>query len=106
MKKNGTIESGKGVAKSRKVVRQKATPSLIVGEQNASERTADHTHAPETTSIRARIDVGYGNRLFIRVEGDGLNWEKGAPMECASPSTWVWRTETRSGSGPLVFKLL
>ncbi len=56
------------------------------------------------TAVRAQVDVGYGNALFIRGEGDGLSWQKGAPLECTAPSTWVWKTETVRER--LVFKLL
>lgn len=54
--------------------------------------------------MEARIDVGLGNALFIRGEGDGLSWEKGQPLTCVEAAKWVW-------SGPktkdkTVFKLL
>jgi hypothetical protein len=56
------------------------------------------------TEIAARIDVGLGNTLFIRGEGDGLSWEKGIPLACQDASTWVW--STRHANDKLVFKLL
>jgi hypothetical protein len=56
------------------------------------------------TTITAKIDVGYGNVLFIRGQGDGLSWDKGVPLHCSDPSTWVWTTPTASGK--VVFKLL
>jgi hypothetical protein len=47
--------------------------------------------------------VGFGNTLFIRGEGNGLNWERGVPLTCVDGETWQW-------SGPatekLTFKLL
>ena len=57
-----------------------------------------------TTEIAARIDVGMGNALFIRGQGDGLSWDKGTPLECKGASTWVW--SSRQASDKLVFKLL
>jgi hypothetical protein len=60
--------------------------------------------APKPTTIHATIDVGFGNCLFVRGEGDGLSWDKGIPLDCVAPSDWVWSTEK---AGPkLVFKLL
>jgi hypothetical protein len=56
------------------------------------------------TEVEARIDVGLGNALFIRGEGDGLSWDKGEPLECKDASTWVWaRCEAKD---KVVFKFL
>jgi hypothetical protein len=58
----------------------------------------------QVTTVFATVDVGFGNALFIRGQGDGLSWEKGTPLECVAPSTWVWSTD--KANQPLVFKLL
>jgi hypothetical protein len=58
----------------------------------------------QLTTVLAKVDVGFGNALFIRGQGDGLSWEKGTPLECVAPSTWIWATD--KASQPLVFKLL
>ena len=55
------------------------------------------------TTIEAKIDVGFGNQLFLRGEGPGLSWEKGTPLKCVDPSTWQWTAEA---SDQLKFKLL
>lgn len=61
---------------------------------------------PETTLTRvaARIDIGMGNTLYIRGQGDGLSWERGQPMKCLGATTWVW--STASAGARLVFKVL
>lgn len=56
------------------------------------------------TEVEARIDVGLGNTLFIRGQGDGLSWDKGTPLTCKEASRWVW--STLSASERVVFKLL
>lgn len=56
------------------------------------------------TVINARTDVGFGNTLFIRGDGPGLNWEKGAPLDCIASDHW--KIELEAGSRPVVFKLL
>jgi len=56
------------------------------------------------TIIEARMDVGFGNSLFIRGHGDGLSWDKGQPLNCVDGTTWRW--STRPAKGKLVFKLL
>ena len=40
--------------------------------------------------VKAKIDVGWGNGLFIRGQGSGLRWDKGEPLACVDGSTWVW----------------
>jgi hypothetical protein len=40
------------------------------------------------TTITARVDVGFGNTLFIRGEGAGLSWEKGRAMQCIGADLW------------------
>jgi hypothetical protein len=56
------------------------------------------------TEVHANIDVGFGNALFIRGEGDSLSWDKGVPLKCVGPDLWRWSTE--SADQRLVFKLL
>jgi len=57
-----------------------------------------------STSIAARIDVGFGNTLYIRGEGPGLSWDKGLVMDCIADNKW---TITLSDAvSPVVFKLL
>jgi len=55
------------------------------------------------TTITARIDLGFGNMLFIRGRGAGLSWEKGAPMTCHDASTWLW---SHDPGEQIEFKLL
>ena len=43
---------------------------------------------PVVTTITARVDVGFGNTLFIRGEGAGLSWNKGLAMECLGADLW------------------
>ena len=60
---------------------------------------------PETvTVVEARIDVGLGNALFIRGQGDGLTWDKGQRLECIGAGTWIWKTV--QAREKIVFKLL
>lgn len=58
--------------------------------------------APVTT-IKARIDVGFGNNLFVRGQGAGLSWERGVPLKCVDGQTWQWSGEA---DDRLTFKLL
>lgn len=73
-----------------------APTAAASGEQSARQEPV--------TKIAARIDVGFGNALFIRGQGAGLSWEKGQPLQCIERSTWLWSTS--QCSEPLTYKLL
>jgi len=55
-------------------------------------------------TITAKIDIGFGNILFVRGDGAGLSWEKGKPLGCTAGDTWTlvlpWVEK------PFAFKLL
>ena len=56
------------------------------------------------TTITAKIDVGFGNAIYVRGDGPGLSWDKGLVMDCAADDEW---TITISDAvKPVVFKLL
>lgn len=39
-------------------------------------------------TIEAKIDVGFGNNLYVRGQGAGLSWDQGTPLECVDSQTW------------------
>jgi hypothetical protein len=56
------------------------------------------------TVIKAEIDVGFGNTLYLRGDGPGLSWNKGVPLDCTAGDLWVI---TISGAkSPITFKVL
>lgn len=62
------------------------------------------TKKADKTSIIANVDVGFGNRLFIRGEGAGLSWDEGTALENISPYEWSY--STTSAKGNVTFKFL
>jgi len=54
-------------------------------------------------TIEAKIDVGFGNRLFLRGQGEGLSWDRGTPLECVDSQTWRLIVPSKD---KLQFKLL
>jgi hypothetical protein len=60
-------------------------------------------NAAKPVTIEARIDVGFGNTLFLRGEGLGLSWAQGVPLTCVDGKTWKWTGEVTE---QLKFKLL
>lgn len=59
---------------------------------------------PVVTTISARVDVGFGNALYIRGEGPGLSWDKGVRMECVGAD--LWQIVLAESARSFTFKLL
>lgn len=73
--------------------------------RSQSSLPADQTESScLLTTIAADVDVGFGNAVFIRGEGPGLNWEKGVPLLCAGDKTWIWASTDVTEK--VTFKLL
>jgi hypothetical protein len=54
--------------------------------------------------ITAKVDIGFGNTLFIRGDGAGLNWNKGTLLDNVSGDTWS--IILQGVDKPLGFKLV
>ena len=59
---------------------------------------------PQPTQILANIDVGFGNTLYIRGEGPGLNWDRGQTLDCLKDDLWSFTIE--AAAKPIIFKFL
>jgi hypothetical protein len=59
---------------------------------------------PVTTTIRACIDVGFGNSVYARGEGPGLSWDKGVLMDCLGQDQW--QLTLGESSRPFLVKFL
>ena len=60
--------------------------------------------APAATVITAKVDIGFGNTLYLRGEGADLSWDSGLPLNCVADDQW---SITLTGaSAPIVFKFL
>lgn len=84
------------------------------GFKSAATKKTTRTGAPKSpepspkssarpVTIEAKIDVGFGNAVFVRGQGRGLSWERGVPLTCIDGQTWRWCAESDE---KLVFKLL
>ncbi|MSU22649.1 MAG: hypothetical protein EXS32_02385 [Opitutus sp.] len=76
----------------------KETPAAQSAEVVERVRTSDGA-----TRLLVTAYIGIGNRLFVRGEGPGLNWDKGVPLQFVSIGKWRW--ETNAASAPVKFKL-
>ncbi len=59
---------------------------------------------PVVTTITAKIDIGFGNALYIRGEGPGLSWDQGRLMDCVGSD--VWRIVLAESARAYTFKFL
>ncbi len=93
-------------AKTTPIEAVKIAPAPVLKEAPAAKVRAQAVGCEEqvVTTIEARVDVGLGNNLFIRGEGNGLSWNKGEPLRCVGGSTWVW--STACSLDKVVFKLV
>ena len=58
----------------------------------------------KVTRIIAKVNVGWGNCLFIRGAGAELSWDKGVAMQCIGDDEWLW--EQYVPKGDVSFKFL
>jgi len=56
------------------------------------------------TTIAAKIDVGFGNALYLRGDGPGLSWDRGIPMTNIGAD--LWQLQLGESARPFVFKFL
>ncbi len=104
MKKATTTEAPS--AKTAKKAPAKAAPASTPAPKPA-KKAAEKKPVPATaglTVVVARVDVGFGNLLFIRGEGPGLSWDRGVPLDCVASDQWTW--STAAASRPFAYKVL
>ena len=85
-------------------VKKAAKKAVKKAAKPAAKKTGAKKKITTKTTIAARVDVGFGNNLYIRGEGAGLSWDVGILMKNLSPYEWAW--ETRSSDKPIEYKLL
>lgn len=81
-----------------------STPAAIVEEKAPSSVVSPIESVSLAASIiTARIDVGFGNAVYIRGNAP-LSWQKGLPLECVAGDKWsITVSELKT---PLAFKFL
>ena len=90
-----------------------ATPAITVSAAKPATPAAPARPAPVAnarpaasgalTTIDVKMDVGFGNAIFLRGEGSGLTWDRGVPLVCVDGRTWRW---SQTVSAPVTFKVL
>lgn len=80
-------------APAKKAVTKAAPAKKAVAKKAAAPKAA----APKATKIVAKIDVGFGNELYLRGEGAGLSWSAGTLMDCTADDEWTFSTKGTEG---------
>jgi hypothetical protein len=97
----------------KKVPAKKATKKVVAKKAPAKKAPAKKAAAPKAkipskqvvkTSIIARVDVGFGNQLYIRGSGAGLSWDKGLAL--VNVSSYEWAFASTEAKGDVTFKFL
>jgi hypothetical protein len=104
-KTNKKTKTAAPAAKVKTVARKTSKPTKTATVAAVRKPAVQIVAAqPLLTAITAKIDVGFGNALYIRGEGPGLNWDKGVALDCVGADSWHW--SAREASRPITFKLL
>jgi hypothetical protein len=86
----------------------KKVPTAVAKKaaKKTAVKTAAHKKKPakkpaaskrSKTVIEAKIDIGFGNLLYIRGDAPGLSWRRGVPMDCKGTDSWsVSMSDTNS----------
>ena len=110
---NSSISVMKKTTKTKALTPAKKTAAKPVVKKSAAapaakkaKTVAKKPAAPKVsiTTITAQIDVGFGNALFLRGEGPGLNLEKGLLLNCVADTEWS--VNLSGAKSPLTFKFL
>ena len=83
----------------------KSTPNAVkaASSEASSNGGAAKSSNGALTTIEVKMDVGFGNAIFLRGEGSGLTWEHGVPLSCVDKGTWRW---SQTVATPITFKVL
>lgn len=88
-------------APAKPAARKTAAPAKATAP--AKKKTAALSESP-ATFISAKVDVGFGNHLYLRGTGPGLSWDHGIAMDCVAAD--IWTASLKHVKEPVVFKLL
>ena len=89
---------------AKKTPAKKVLPKKVPTKKAVAPKAKIPTKKVLKTSIIARVDVGFGNQLYIRGTGADLSWEKGLPLE--NVSSYEWAFATTEAKSNVTFKFL
>ena len=83
-----TSSRKKTIAKSLAELPETLTQTIVPEVKPAETTTGTSGSGAKPVTIEAKIDVGFGNTLYLRGEGVGLSWTQGVPLTCVDGKTW------------------
>ncbi|MES2696951.1 MAG: hypothetical protein V4773_26035 [Verrucomicrobiota bacterium] len=120
VKKTAAKASAKTVAATKTIIAAvtKAAAAPVIAAKPVAAPVAASAPAPVaaapavkeiapkavTTTITAKIDVGFGNAVYIRGDGAGLSWDVGLLMTVSGED--VWQVQLGESARPFTFKFL
>jgi hypothetical protein len=78
-------------------------PASIATAKSAPAAAPSSSSSSDVTVIEVKMDVGFGNAVFLRGQGGGLNWDRGVQLSCVDGKTWRWTAKVKD---PITFKAL
>ena len=106
-KKFGSAPPAKSASRSQPLAPPPSrieTPAPLPPSAVAAPSAPRTPETPAATIITAKIDVGFGNALYLRGEGPGLSWNSGLLLKNVESD--VWTISILGAKHPVVFKLL
>ncbi len=102
----------KAVVKVKKTAVKKTAakkPTKKAATSTAAKKTTGSTKKTVTAkatkiTISAKVDIGFGNTLYLRGEGKGLSWDQGVSMTCVADDEWS--ITVAKSAQPRLFKFL
>lgn len=88
---------------TKKTTPAAARPATRKSAAPAKKKSSALSESP-ATSIFAKVDVGFGNHLYLRGSGPGLSWDHGIAMDCVAAD--IWTASLKNVKEPVSFKLL
>ena len=89
---------------AKKTPAKKVSPKKVPTKKAVAPKAKIPTKKGLKTSIIARVDVGFGNQLYVRGAGADLSWEKGLQLE--NVSAYEWAFTTNEAKSDVTFKFL
>ncbi len=82
----------------------KKVAKKVATKKCATKKCAKNAESKKVTRVIAKVNVGWGNCLYIRGAGAELSWDKGIAMQCLGEDEWLW--EQFVPKGDISFKFL
>lgn len=104
--KKSTVKAKKSAVSPVKKAIEKVVKKVAAAPSKRTKAPAVKAAAAKLppTVITAKIDIGFGNTLYLRGEGAGLSWDAGVALDCVADDQW---SITLPGTGKaVVYKFL